>query len=220
MSPIEKLKNIYSWPAERPPEFHPFYWSLDGGGKHLVQEAIASRNSKILVEIGVFFAGSVLQWLSKCPDLTVIGIDPWDTNLADYYLENGKYYGDSIVKGNLTTEDLYNQLNLHEGAYLSMLSNTWDYQDRYIPMRGKSPEKLYELKDMGVIPDIVFIDSDKSGRDLEVCYELFPDCTITGDDWNWTQDGKTCPIREAVESFAASKGLEITVSRETWVLTK
>jgi hypothetical protein len=53
---------------------------------------IRERDIHLMVEVGVFFGGSVLQWLDTSERLTVIGIDPWRTNWASYFEKNVAQY--------------------------------------------------------------------------------------------------------------------------------
>lgn len=213
---MTRLKERYSFPPARPGR-EPFYWCLESWGKELVKEVIRERDIRLMVEVGVFFGGSVKQWLETSEDLTVIGIDPWKTNWAPYFARTIELYERHIDYGNLDRASLHEQLDGEEATYECVLSNLWEYRDRFVPMRGGSPEKLYELRDLGVAPELVYIDSDKHGEDLAVCHAEFPGCVICGDDWTWNPtDGY--PIRKAVLPFAEEHGYEVEALQGTWLL--
>ena len=86
-----------------------------------------------------------------------------------------------------------------------------------MPIRGVSPDKLYELRDLGVVPELIYIDSDKHGADLEACHELFPECVICGDDWTW-KPAEDYPVRKVVRAFAEKHEFEVKDLNGTWLL--
>ena len=88
------------------------------------------------------------------------------------------------------------------------------------PVRGESPRKLNELADLGVRPDLIYFDSDKTGVDIEIAHQLFPDAILTGDDWTWGIE-QGYPIRRAVKAFAREHyGFRVVSNRATWVLVQ
>ena len=99
-------------------------------------------------------------------------LDPWEGSWANFAVTSGK-------------PEHAEQLARKKAGYHTFLVNLWDHRQRVIPLRGRSPEKLYELAQLGVAPDLVYLDSDKSGVELEVCHELFPDAILCGDDWTY-----------------------------------
>ena len=201
---IQVLSREYPWPSERP-EFSPANWSLDGGGKDLVIKRIDHDNHFLVLEIGVFLGSSLKQWLVVSPDVYVIAIDPWAGEWwTDYAQDHGR-------------NSLAQQFSRQDGPYLTFLSSLWEFRDRLFPVRGTSPEKLYELAQLGVEPDLVFFDSNKTGEDIEVVHQLFPRAILTGDDWTWGLE-HGYPIRESVRAFADNHGFNIVFDRATWVL--
>lgn len=217
---LETLAARYPLPSERPDK-KPFYWSLDGGGREIIQDLIRERDVRLMAEVGVFLGGSTIQWLDAKQDLTVIGVDPWDLGdrLPDYFERSADIYsGERLVYSEgLDRKSLRKQLIGPESFYQCALSNLWNYRDRFIAMRNKSPQALYEISDHGVMPELVYIDSDKNGEELEVIRELFPEAIISGDDWLWGAD-KGFPIQKAVRPFAERHGLEIVSKAASWYL--
>lgn len=214
---LELLRNTYSIPTLQA-DFKPFYWCLDGGGKELIKTTIINENISVMVEVGVFFGGSTKQWMDTSSDLVVIGIDPFP-KLVNYLKNNIHIYKKHIDFGKLDYESLINQLSEPNGTYFSVLSNLQEYQDRFIPIKGTSPEKLYELYDLGIEPELIYIDSDKKMDELEVCHKLFPNCIISGDDWTWHKE-EGFPIRKPIQIFADKYNYEVISCRATWLLKK
>lgn len=217
---LADLQQRYSFPEHRPDKV-PFYWCLESGGKQLVKDVIRERGIKLMVEVGVFFGGSALQWLETSPDLTVIGVDFWVTNWAPYLRVTGDSYagGKHLKHEGISREALVSQLEGSGSTYECVLSNLWDYMDRFVPMCAASPAALYEIAGFDVTPELVYIDSDKHGDDLEACHELWPDCVICGDDWTW-KPAEGYPVRKAVTAFAEKHGFEIKSMYGTWLLEK
>lgn len=214
---IELLRNNYGNPSQNH-SFKPFYWCLDGGGKELIKDTIVSKNISVMLEVGVFFGGSTKQWLDASSELMVIGIDPFP-KLVNYLKNNIHIYEKHIEFKELNYKSLIEQLGKPEGSYFSVMSNLQEYGDRFFPIKGTSPDKLYELKNIGITPELIYIDSDKKMDELEVCHQLFPDCIISGDDWTWHKE-EGYPIRKPIEEFAQKYDYEVISSRATWLLKK
>ena len=204
MNGLNELRKRYPWPSVR---LHADLedWSLDGGGKELVLDIIRHRNIRLMVEVGAFVGGSAKIWLQANPSLTLIAIDPWE---GDWWVGYARQHG---------RERLAQVFAGQDGPFEAFASLLWDFRDRVIPMRGRSPGVLEELNDLGIRPGLFFLDSNKSGEELGLCQNLFPGAALTGDDWTWEQNG-AYPIRAAVKQFAGQRGLSCKVLRATWVL--
>lgn len=202
---IEQLRLRYPWPPEQP-NVLPTDWSLDGGGKELVINKIRSAKLECIVEIGVFFGGSVRKWVMNTANTIVIAADPWKPAewWSEYAINHG--YG-----------ELAAQLSVPQGPYETFLASIWDLRERVIPVNRSSPSILYELSEIGVMPDLIFFDSDKTGDDLDVAHELFPNAVLTGDDWTWVKDGDY-PIRKAVKAFCLKHNYTYRHYACTWVI--
>jgi hypothetical protein len=138
---------------------------------------------------------------------------PWPTvrpgfNPAEWALGGG---GKELVFARIDKGKSF--LVLEIGAFL------WEFKERLFPVRGKSPEKLYDLANMGVKLDLVYFDSNKTGDDIDVVHHLFPDAILTGDDWTWGLE-QDYPIRASVRKFAHGHNFKIVSDRATWVLVK
>ena len=208
VSVLKTLATRYPWPETRP-DFFPIRWSLDGGGRWMVEQKLRrkKKKSKVVLEIGCFLGGSVENWLQASPDVTVVAVDPWpECDIADYARRNGRSEEEAV------------QLEREDGFYQTFLANFWDQRDRVIPVRDYSPGILTELAEAGLKPDLIFLDSDKSGVEIERCHELFPGALMTGDDWHWKNDAGECPIREPVERFCRLHNRFLKTENATWVI--
>ena len=99
------------------------------------------------------------------------------------------------------------------------MANIGAYRDRFVPVRGPSPDVLYEMHDMGIKPDLIYVDATKSLVDLVVCDRLFPEAILSGDDWTWGKNGRY-PIREAVTAYCQKKGYQVHPRHATWYITR
>jgi hypothetical protein len=219
-SALSSLKKLYPFPKERP-DFKPFYWSLDGGGRHLVIERAKAAKVRVMVEIGVFLGGSATQWLRALPKITLIGIDPWaDWDCAGYFIQHRERYRTVIDLKGMSDDEFVMQMRRPGALYQSVISNLWEFRDRFVPLKGSSPEVLYELHKMGIKPDMFFLDSTKTGDELEAFRSLWPKAIISGDDWTWQSNAESgiYDIREAVIPFAKKYNLNVVTDAATWLL--
>ena len=202
---INRLRAAYPWPAQRP-DTEPAEWLLDGGGKQLVTDQI-NDGARLVVEVGVFLGSTLKIWLAAKPDVHVVAIDPW---AGEWWARYARKHG---------RVDVLDSWQKPDGPYETFLSSLWEHRDRVHPVRGSSPEKLYELADLGIEPDLFYFDNDKTGGDVSVAHELFPSATLSGDDWNWGI-AEGYPIREPVKRFAAKHQFTLHLNRATWLLDR
>ncbi|MEM6820971.1 MAG: hypothetical protein AAF558_03360 [Verrucomicrobiota bacterium] len=194
-----------------------YYFSLDGGGRKLVTDAILNQNIDLMIEIGGFLCGSTRQWLESNPKVKVICIDPWTANFAAI-LE--RYDGNPVFEpcfSKITDRAAFIASVKENGPFASAIANCRGFEDRFIPVKAKSPDVLTELHGIGVVPGLIYFDSDKLLDDLEVALELFPDAVLSGDDWTWGAD-QGFPVQKAVRSFCQKYGFKFESDRATWVI--
>ena len=207
---LQRLREQYPWPAEQP-AVTPYQWSEDAGGRHLVTQLIRERQLYTVLEVGVFLGGSARRWLQAAPQVTVVGIDRWnDGPWARYARKRGR-------------PEIANQMDQPNGLYRTFLATNWEYRNRLIPVRRSSPEALFAVADLGLSPDLIYLDADKAGREIEVCYGLFPHAVVTGDDWWWGTDffwkpDEGYPIRTPVKQFCRRHGRFLRTNLHTWVI--
>ena len=197
----------------------PYRYTLDGGGRHAVQKLIDETDAKLLLEVGVYLGGSCYDWLEHSESLHVIGIDTWvDTYDARQDLTRYREINPSCFRY-IDDIDAFIESTSTHGFYKSALANMSVFGDRFHPYRGAAPDVLYEIRDLGIQPDIVYIDSAKNRINLDAAYECFPEARICGDDWTW---GASLghPMQQAVNSFAEENGFRARASGATWVLDK
>lgn len=205
--PIAELRQRYPWP-ENHPGIPTIDWSLDGGGRWMVQELIRRRQLKTVLEIGSFLGGSIRDWLSASDDVTVVAVDPWPDS----------WDVTSVARQLGKSDEVIAQLTASDGMYQTFLANLWDSQERVIPVREYSPAILFQLQEIGLQPDLIYLDSDKIGSEIQLCHRLFPGALMTGDDWGWTDDTGACPIRKPVTEFCKTHGRHLRVENATWII--
>ncbi len=199
------LKEQYPWPLEQP-EVKPLHWSLDYGGRELITNLIARRKVRVVLEIGVYLGGSARQWLSVSPDVLVVAVDLWpQVTLSGFEVRDpiGRRYWD--------------QLSAPDGLYRTFLSSMWDERQRIVPVRSRSTEVLPELHALGLRPDLVYLDAGKTGVEIPLLEQLFPDALISGDDWCW-HDGRQFPIRMPVKESCRRRGYHLKQVHNTWLI--
>jgi hypothetical protein len=217
MNKLEKLKSIYDFPQVD--ALTTYVMEVDGGGRELVEEIIRSKVDPIMIEIGCFLCGSSRRWLNASPTLSLLGVDPWDDEIIKV-VERYRFldWAKPILARTGNVEKMIADLKTH-GAYLSACANVKEYASRFTPIRGRSPEILYDLAKHGIDPDIIYIDALKLEEDLHVANNLFPQAILCGDDWTWGKD-QGYPMRTAVMNFVSKYGFSVKAEKATWVIYK
>ncbi len=211
---LKQLRIAHPWP-DKHPDARSVEWGWDAGGKHLVIEQIKRNAVEVVIEIGVMLGASAKVWLETSPNVVVIAVDPW---LGGVGLEATRR--ESAHRWQI--EQLTRQ---PDGLYETFLANMWEYRERLIPIRGMAPEALYGIAQTGLRPDLIYLDADKSGRELDVCHTLFPNAILTGDDWFWGTDrlwnpDDGYPIRKPVKEFCRRHQRHLLVDKSTWVISE
>jgi hypothetical protein len=219
------MTSEYSWESElrhRYPmpdvsKVKEYYFSLDGGGRELIIEELAKNSVELMIEIGCFLCGSTQDWLKAAGSLKVIGIYHWALDAAA--ILDG-YDGNPVFEPcfkEIDDRDEFIGSVRSKGSFLSAMANIKKYSNRFYPVKESSPEALYVLHELGVKPDLIYIDSDKVLNDLDVCKEIFPQAILCGDDWTWGAD-KGFPVQKAVSAFCKRTRAQVSVKRATWVI--
>jgi len=203
---VTRIGSRYPWPTRRPREV-PIEWALDYGGRQLISEVITTRALTVVLEIGSFLGGSARQWLAASPHVVVVCVDHWPDLPADSV----------AITGHRVGRRYRNQLSAPGGLYRSFVASMWDVRNRIVHVRRSSQEALPELHRLGLRPDLVYLDADKTGTEIATCDVLFPDALIAGDDWNWT-DGRTFPIRAPARHSASERRRQLKCVGTTWLL--
>lgn len=203
---LAELKRRYPWP-DRCPDVPAVPWVMDYGGRELIKCTVASRGLRVIVEIGVFVGGSVRQWLGASPDATVVAVDPWPQITGPHV------FYDTHPVGRAHGE----QLRRPDGLYDAFLATLWDERERVVPMRATGCAALTVLNEVGLRPDMIFIDADKQAAEIRLCDKLFPQAIVCGDDWLWC-DGRQFPTQQPVRESARLRRRTLKVVSNTWLI--
>lgn len=203
---INHLRIQYPWPSRRP-EVPSIPWVMDYGGRELIMHLIRDRDIKLIIEIGAFVGGSVRQWLYASSRVIVIAIDPWPQ------IKGPNVFYDNHPVGRVHAD----QLRGPDGLYLGFLASLWQERERVIPVRGTGEKILPALHAIGLRPDLIFIDADKSAIELKICDDLFQGAIVCGDDWLWS-DGKGFPSQRPVQESAHRRGRILKCVSNTWLI--
>lgn len=211
----------FPWPEQATIEsVAPFTWSLDGGGRHLMEALLAQRPNAVLVEFGSFMGGSAIQFMEACPALRCVLCDPWGDNLTTYVTELvdkdwalGAYGAERLLH--------YGQLLRDHGVLSVVRNNLARYRDRCVLIQQGMPKAFETLIDNALSPDIVYLDAMKRREEFWGAHETFPGAIITGDDWSW-RDPKTghFEVRKYVTEVALARGALVYADRMTFVVSE
>ena len=208
------------YPTPDVSSIEPFRYTLDGGGRHIVQRLIDQTEAKVMIEIGTYLGGSCFDWLEHDPNLIVIAVDPWKEGYdvaADMRRYRDTPIGPQVWKYIDDVDKAIESTQKH-GFYKQAIANLSQFGDRIIPMRGPAADILPEIKNIGVSPSIVYIDSIKTRATIDEAYDNFPLAQICGDDWTWRNAEGNLQMQEAVEAFAAEQGKKVAISGATWIV--
>ncbi|CAE7504922.1 unnamed protein product [Symbiodinium necroappetens] len=217
--PREALAGVSPWPAAR--RFRAFQAVLDGGGREMVTQLLDMYPDEqlVLLEIGGFLGGSMRRWLQHAPNLMAVLLE------RDYFGQSGKELADTVQSLSLQNRELggvlgcceealdslENMRQLDGGAH-TLFSNLWDFRERLVINFKGFPLGLLEVHRLGLIPDLVYIDTDKYMDELWVAHALWPGALLAGDDWTWEK------ARAVVMRFVRKFNYTLRVSAETWVV--
>lgn len=215
-----RLMALHPWPdSPRLQGVEPFTWALDGGGRHLIDDVIATRPDAVLVEIGSFMGGAARRWLSKFPELRCVCIDPWGSNLIDYVARLQKV--DWAVKSyGIEAIRHYAELLEAHGPLRVVQNNLAEFRQRCIMIQMGVPEAFGCFAEASLQPDIVFLDAMKRREEFEDADAAFPDAILTGDDWSWKDETGNYPVRRFAYELAMRRGGTLYAHRATFVLAE
>ncbi len=184
---LKRLRQLFPWPAQKPaiePQWH-------GWLAPLTCEALVDhcpRDAKLIVECGSWAGLSAKFFLEHAPDATVICIDHWCQTPQQI--------------APLTPPP--EAVPLIPVIYDLFCANHWENQNRIIPMRLNSYVGLMLLVDMGLQPDLIYLDSDHSTKNLHgellLCGE-FPEARVVGDDYTHQSVRDAVALHESQSSF-------------------
>lgn len=161
---------------------------------HLIQP-----DFKCIVELGSWLGSSTLKLLKTAPNALIFAVDIWSN---EYFLNDSHYdKSDPVFSNILNGCSIYHQFLANTKGYRVKRNDAGDYQG-LVPMQMKSSEALAILRDMGIKPDLIYIDAshhyDFVVEDVTLCLRYFPDAMLVGDDWD------NLDVRRAVQDVARS----------------
>lgn len=171
MNGLDVLRNKYRFPDEKPDvpgkyeNGMPAGWCA-GPNRQMFRE-LCNKETKVIIDGGSWMGLSAWWELHCAPNATVLCIDHW--------------------KGSREHRKMQDTLAV---LWDTFCVNLWDFRDRIIPMKTDSVAGMQEVYDLGLKPDIVYIDwshdPDSVFRDVSTALKLFPDAEIIGDDLVWS----------------------------------
>lgn len=215
---FEALLQRYPWPSKRPlAKQDAFEWSLDGGGRHLMQALFEGRATNLMVEIGSFMGGSALQWLRFNPSMRLVCVDPWPDNLA-VYVRN--------LMDTAWAQQLYDRSTLQEysnilhkyGTLKVVQNNLWDFRKQIVLVNKRIQDAKDDIQELK--PDTVFIDAVKEEEEFIIADSLFPNAQFTGDDWSWKDKNGYTPVPGFAAQIALKRNGAIYADRATFVISE
>lgn len=220
---LDPLRRDNPWPDFPYGDHAPFHLALDAngdGGREIILREIHKNDITLMVEVGCFLGGSALHWLQAKPDLTLIGVDPWENSWAAYVEQMAR---DTVMSRHVAHLPDFEVARIaallrQYGNFSVTMNNLRLFKDRFIPVRRFSPEALTYLHSRSVPLQMIYIDAFKHRDDLDRAHELFPDAVLCGDDWLWPDETGEMVMQKHIKEFAVEHGYEVEDSRQSWVL--
>jgi hypothetical protein len=192
---LNELRVRYPWPLSVP-DVPAALSGWFGESHERVLGRRLSSQTRLVVELGSWLGLSTRFLLRNAPGATVVAIDHWKGSR--------EHHAEQRWREVLPT------------LYETFLVNCQDYSDRLVPMRTTTLLGLAELAELGLTPDLVYVDASHETEDvladLLTIARHWPEATIVGDDWRWDS------VRVAVEQFAAQTQRVVRVDDTVWTL--
>ena len=193
--PLKELRAAFPWPEHRPevevPRTNPG-WFADGARSVLAREL--TEETSLVIELGAWL-GLSTRYIADCaPNAVVVTVDHW--------------------QGSREHQSRTEYQSLLPRLYETFLMLSWKYRDRIIPVRDTTVSGLQLVANVGVSPDLIFVDADHRYdsvlADIETAHRLFPDAMLVGDDY----DADT--VRAAAEDFASGHKMTVEPVGSGW----
>lgn len=163
---MNKLRRIFPWPSI-PPNVPRNMTGWFQEPKTVLLDEVIPKDVGLIVELGSWLGQSTRWFCRTFPKATVIAVDTWLGSC------------EHIVKKAAILPVLYE----------TFLANNWELRERIIPFRNTSLAALNFIKHLGIVPDVVYFDSDHSywglTAEMETAHELFPKAIMVGDDFEF-----------------------------------
>jgi len=161
---LDELKRRYPWP-EACPNVPPNPTGWFGDENRTVLRSLIGE-AGIVLELGAWLGMSTRFLLENTPGV-VITVDHW--------------------QGSPEHTGMPELVALWE----TFVRNCWDHRSRsrLIPMRTRTLDGMRELHELGIVPDVIYVDADHEresvAADVREALTLFPRAHLVGDDWTW-----------------------------------
>ena len=163
---MDKLQKDFYFPKNKPnanPNLHGWL----GEGNQLLLKKYISNDIKLVFEFGSWLglsANFILNNTNSCKNCKIVCIDTWE--------------GDWSIKQ--TTKYKKHLQNLYD----TFIVNMWKWKDRLIPVKMDGRKAMKYLHDLGLKPDLIYLDMDHSYEsakgDLKLLMKYFPDTLKIG----------------------------------------
>ncbi|ARE81809.1 hypothetical protein ROSMUCSMR3_00303 [Roseovarius mucosus] len=214
---LDALQRANPWPEFPLDEHAAFHLARDAdgdGGREIILRQILNRDIRLMAEVGCFLGGSLLHWLKAKPDLTVIGIDPWDGDWASF-VEGMAPHANHLSDAEITR---IARLLRKYGNFAVALNALRLFKDRFVPVGCASPEALHDLRRRDIPIELIYLDGFKNRDELDVAHDLFPDAVLCGDNWLWQDQTGAFVVQHSITAFAQDHGFDIEDLRQSWIL--
>lgn len=177
------------WPTEKP-DIEPFQhgWLVEGTKNMLLKHL--RPDMKVIVELGVWLGKSTQFFLEQCPDALVYSVDLWDKAMLTRWAKNRHPH----------------LLHAARRPLEQFMVNLWDQRGRVVPMQMDSMKAIAALKESGVEPDLIYLDTSHTyphTRDeIRAIKAAFPNTQLVGDDWEWGDNRRhRLPVQRSVFEY-------------------
>ncbi len=185
---VQFIKDLFDKEPSNEPHLHGW---LGRGNKAYLTSLVKNENIKVIVELGSWYGKSAHMMMTEANhDITLFCVDLWS--------------GEDIKEGNqvITAKKFGDMVDKHS-LYETFIKNLWEYRGKVVPLQMTTLEGLKVIHQLGVKPDVVYIDANHTYDDVKAEFmlikELFPDTQICGDDYNF--DGVAKAVEEMAETY-------------------
>lgn len=185
---VQFIKDLFDKEPSNEPHLHGW---LGRGNKAYLTSLVKNENIKVIVELGSWYGKSAHMMMTEANhDITLFCVDLWS--------------GEDIKEGNqvITAQKFGDMVDKHS-LYETFIKNLWEYRGKVVPLQMTTLEGLKVIHQLGVKPDVVYIDANHTYDDVKAEFmlikELFPDTQICGDDYNF--DGVAKAVEEMAETY-------------------
>ena len=142
---------------------------LHDTNKTLLQHFV-QPHYKLILEFGTWLGKSARFMANIARDAKIVCVDHWNSGVS-IGTDSPDPEFQKVIDNNY---ELY-------------LTHCWEYRKRFHPMRMDGKEAMRQLHDMGLHPDLIYLDMDHEYEtvyeDLRLIYKYFPNVIVVGDDY-------------------------------------